>query len=133
MGAHFIWRASNAGHFFLVRRYMHVVYVSSVCPNSQRFLGSLQRIPSLRDTTKIVNVDHAPPSMHPGIEFVPTLVDSSGVVFVGEKCFEFLKQFNAEMEVEPMAFGGAGALAYSSIDAEGVEYSRNYSPFEKFD
>jgi hypothetical protein len=73
-------------------------------------MNTVRRIPSLQDA-RIVDVEHSPTL---GIEHVPTLIDERGRTYVGGKAFEYLKQFESEMELEPMQLG-TGSLAYGSI------------------
>lgn len=87
-----------------------VIYMSQKCSNCNRLMNTVRRIPSLQDA-RIVDVEHSPTL---GIEHVPTLIDERGRTYVGGKAFEYLKQFESEMELEPMQLG-TGSLAYGSI------------------
>lgn len=106
----------------------HTVYVSSQCPNCVRFLATLRRIPSLRNT-HVVNIDTLAPEQRNKIEFVPTFVDTRGSVHTGAKAFDYLKEFDGEVELESAPLGG-GSLAFGSLtDGEGLEYSGFYGEF----
>ena len=105
-----------------------VVYVSSKCPNCQRFLDSLRGIPSLQQTVRVHNIDHAPAS---GVEFVPTLVDSGGQSHVGAKAFQWLQQFQGERDYEAVSLG-TGKLSFGMINSSSsIEYASGAFPFEK--
>jgi hypothetical protein len=98
------------------------VYISHRCSNCSRLLNYLKRIPSLADT-RVIDIDRYPAQ---GIEYVPTLVDESGVSHVGSKAFEFLKKYEAEITLEGVQLG-SGQLAFGSISSGGeLEYQ---SPF----
>lgn len=109
---------------------MLIVYVSSGCTNSSRFLECVERIPSLRNKVKIINVDNSPPSMLQGIDFVPTVVESGGNTYVGVQAFEFLKAFDHEIEMEPMQFGGG--LTFSTLGGAAAS-CEGFGAFEPID
>lgn len=93
-----------------------VAYVSQRCPNCQRFLESVRSIPSLQQSMRVVDIDQIP---QPGIQYVPTVVDKNGQQLVGTKVFEWLKQFQSEVEYQPMQLS-MGSLSYGSIDDGGA-------------
>lgn len=97
----------------------HVLYMSERCSNCNRMVNTLKRIPSLQ-STRVVDIDRTPT---PGIEYVPTLVDSRGTTYIGSKAFEYLKQYDGEIELEGMQLG-SGGLAFGSIQDGG---ELNYS------
>lgn len=96
-----------------------LVYVSPSCPNCTRLLDTLKRIPSLRTTTKIIDIDGLPPQQvaSSGLTAVPTLV-AQGRMHVGKDAFDYLSQFNGEIEYESISFG-SGSLVYGSLDSGG--------------
>jgi hypothetical protein len=95
------------------------VYVSDRCSNCNRLINYLKRIPSLSDT-RVIDIDRYPTQ---GIEFVPTLIDNGGKSHVGSKAFEFLKEFEAEIELESVQLG-SGQLAFGTINDGGeLQYS----------
>jgi hypothetical protein len=102
---------------------MIAVYVSSRCSNCVRLLSSIKRIPSLQGA-RIIDIDHADKRSIQQIEYVPTLVDDSGRTHVGTAAFEFIKQYQSEIEYEPMQIGGG--LSFGSIDGGG---ELNWSSF----
>jgi len=92
---------------------MIVVYVSSRCSNCARVTGLLTKIPSLQGA-RVVDIDRTPVQ---GIQYVPTLVDQRGKSHVGSEVLEFLKSYEAEIELEPAQFGSS--LAFGRIDDGG--------------
>jgi len=92
-----------------------VAYISTRCPNCQRFLETVRSIPSLQQTLRIVDIDRTP---HPNVEFVPTVVDNKGSVMVGQKVFEWLKQYQSEVEYTPMPLS-MGSLSYADLGEGG--------------
>lgn len=93
-----------------------VAYISQRCPNCTRFLETVRSIPSLQHTLRVVDIDQTPT---PAVEYVPTVVDRSGQAMVGAKVFEWLKQFQSEVEYEPMQLS-FGTLSYGSINDGGA-------------
>jgi len=108
---------------------MTKLYYSTGCPNSVRLLDIIKKIPSLRQSVQLLNVEVTPPNLMAGVEFVPTLVDRTGRQHVGSKAFEFLKPFEAEMELDG-APSGLGGLAYATLDGFGeAEYVTGHGDF----
>jgi len=103
-----------------------VAYISQRCPNCSRFLDSVRTIPSLQHTMRIVDIDQTP---HTGIQYVPTVVDQSGQSLVGAKAFEWLKQFQSEVEYQPMSLS-MGTLSYGSIhDGGAIDFANGAYKF----
>jgi hypothetical protein len=103
------------------------VYTSGQCPNCTRLVQSMSLVPSLRNRTRIVDIstlDHATLSR---IQFVPTVVLSSGQSMVGTKAFEWMKEFDGEVELAPPPSGG---LAFSDLDFADTQYTEGFSSFE---
>ena len=89
-------------------------------------MNTIRRIPALQDT-RIVDVETS--AIPPGIELVPTLVDARGKKYVGGKAFEYLRQFDGEIQLEPMQLG-TGALAYGSIEnGNELDFIQGYYEF----
>jgi glutaredoxin len=93
------------------------VYTSSNCPNCIRLLDTIERIPSLRGSTRVLDVDQMPPPdlSRVGLSAVPTLV-VQGRHHVGKAAFEYLAQFNGEMDLEAVSLG-VGALSFGDFAA----------------
>lgn len=106
-----------------------IVYTSPSCPNCVRLLDTLRRIPSLKRAAKIVDVNEMPPQQvaSSGLTAVPTLV-VKGRMYTGKEAFEYLGQFNNEIEYEPVSFGG-GSLVYGSLGGGGDMESGKYGEF----
>jgi hypothetical protein len=65
-----------------------------------------------------------------GVEFVPTVVEAGGNTYVGVQAFEFLKQFDHEVEMEPaMQFGG---LTFSTLGGSAAS-CEGFGAFEPID
>lgn len=95
---------------------MSIAYISYNCPNCMRFIESLDRIPSLRGQVKLVDVSDVSqlPPNH-SITAVPTLV-VHGKAMVGKEAFDYLAQFNNEVELESVSLG-TGTLAFGDFSA----------------
>jgi glutaredoxin len=106
-----------------------VIYTSSNCPNCTRLLATLRRIPSLAGKASVVEVGAMDPNRlaAQGITAVPTIV-AQGRPHVGKAAFEYLSQFNDELEIESVSLG-TGALAYGSIGSEHMEWIEKYGEF----
>jgi glutaredoxin len=96
-----------------------VIYTSQSCPNCVRLLDTVHRIPSVRGSAKIVDINDMPPQQiaSSGLTAVPTIV-AQGRMHVGKEAFDFLAQYNGEIEFESISFGG-GSLIYGSLGATG--------------
>ena len=102
-----------------------VVYVSSQCPNCDRFVKSLRR---LQIDSKVVNIDRAPVN---GLTAVPTVV-VSGQVMVGTAAFEWLQGFEAKLPLEAYATvlgEGCGGLSYTELESEETMGSTLFANF----
>lgn len=92
-----------------------VAYVSTRCPNCTRFLESVRTIPSLQHSLRVVDIDQSP---NPSIQYVPTVVDAKGSMLVGQKAFEWLKQFQSEVSYQSMPLS-MGSLSYGDLTSGG--------------
>jgi hypothetical protein len=108
------------------------IFISSHCPNSQRLLAHMNRIPTLRHST-IYDVDTMSPAELRGLTAVPTIIDSTKKMYVGSKAFEFLSHYSEEVELECEDFGsGSGGLIFAQVDGDGcMQYVHNWGAFEK--
>lgn len=102
---------------------------SAQCPNCMRFLGALNRTPARASVTKI-EVGALTPEQRRQVTAVPTLITASGSVLVGTKAFEWLKQFEGQMEVDSFSLGRG--LPFSEImdDEAAMSFATPYSAFE---
>lgn len=105
-----------------------LVYTSQSCPNCARLIDDLKRIPSLRGTAKVIDVNDLRPQQiaSSGLTAVPTIV-AQGRMHVGKEAFEYLAQYNSEIEYESVSFG-TGSLVYGSL-TDGGGSIENYGEF----
>jgi hypothetical protein len=90
----------------------------------------MARIPSLRSNVEVVDVDRIAPEQKAGLQYVPTLVDNSGKQFIGTKCFEWLQQFQTEIELDCAPDGKC--LAFSDINGGGeMDHVQHFGEFFK--
>jgi len=102
-----------------------VVYVSSQCPNCDRFVKSLRR---LQLDAKVVNIDRTPVN---GLTAVPT-VSSGGRVLVGTAAFEWLQGYEAKLPLDAYAMTlgeGEGGLSYTDLETEETMASTLFTSF----
>lgn len=103
---------------------------SPQCANCQRLLSILRRIPSLSNA-QIVNVNQLGPAQLSTIQYVPTVIDQHGQQFVGTNAFEYLKKFEAEMELSPAPMPMGRGLEYATLEGPGEnEYVEMFGDFE---
>lgn len=118
------------GHQPNHRQPAHTLVYSPQCPNCMRFLDALGRTPIAADVA-VVDVHSVPPERAAHLAAVPALVtgDGSGTLY-GTKAFEWLKQFEADVELDGFV-GGNGSLGFSDVNnARGyVTYAQRYSAF----
>lgn len=102
---------------------------SPQCPNCQRFIESLDRVPSGADVRR-VDVNALDPAAYSRVTAVPTLVLPTGRALVGSDAFGWLKQFDSQVELGGWS-GGGGRLAFSAIDGTSplVDFAPRYGDF----
>jgi hypothetical protein len=107
---------------------MIVAYVSQQCPNSIRFVKIIRRL-KLEDV-QLYNVDEQPPRH--SIHAVPSVVTPGGIK-TGTEAFEWLQQYENRLPLEAYATvlgeGGAGELAYTSLDDDETVNPTQFSSF----
>jgi hypothetical protein len=107
-----------------IPRSLHVFVVPGET-NSARITESLKKIRCLHDVTTLVNVLKRP---YDGIDTVPTLLVDGRNKLVGTQAFEYLKNFDAELDDSLLGCGGS--LGFSPIEGDtGVEDSGWYSKY----
>lgn len=81
------------------------------------------------NTVQLLNVHELAESVQSQIQAVPVIV-SGGATLVGTAAFEWLRQFDSEMELE--AFATGDGLQFSSVDdsASYAQSNTGYSPFQ---
>ena len=103
------------------------VYISDQCPNCNRLVKTMSLVPSLRNRVRVVDISAVDHSTLSRIQFVPTVVLSTGQSMVGTKAFEWMKEFDGEVDLLPPPSGG---LAFSDLDFADTQYTEGFSSFE---
>lgn len=109
----------------------HTLLYSDQCPNCLRFIEALSRTPVAREVA-LVDVRSVRADQLENVKAVPALL-TDGDTLYGTSAFEWLKQFEADVELEGFAGGGGGGgLAFSDVtSAQGyASYAHVYSAFE---
>lgn len=108
----------------------HALLYSTQCPNCSRFIDALGRTPAASQVT-LVDVATLNPTQLARVNAVPALVMPNGSTLYGTKAFEWLKQYEADVELDGFA-GENGALAFSDVtSSQGyAHYAQGYSAFE---
>lgn len=106
----------------------HTLIYSDQCPNCVRFMDALRRTSAAAHVT-LVDVARLTREQLASVQAVPALVTPGGQSLYGTKAFEWLKQFEGDVELE--VFGGNGGLAFSDVGGIGyAAYTDAYSSFE---
>lgn len=107
----------------------HTLVYSEQCPNCVRFIDALGRTSAVSHVT-LVDVARLPPQQRSQVSAVPALVLDSGETVYGTKAFEWLKQFEGDVELE--GFAGNGSLPFSDVNSvQGyATYAEGFSAFE---
>lgn len=108
---------------------MHSLVYSEQCPNCIRFIDAMKRTTAASQVT-LVDVNRLTPDQLQRVQAVPALVLESGQTMYGTKAFEWLKQYEADVELE--GFCGNGTLPFSDVaNATGyATYAEGFSAFE---
>jgi len=108
----------------------HTLLYSPQCPNCSRFIDALSRTPAAREVA-LVDVSTLGASQLARVSAVPALVLATGGTLYGTKAFEWLKQYEGDMDLDGFD-GENGALAFSDVSStQGyASYSTVYSAFE---
>lgn len=107
----------------------HTLVYSEQCPNCTRFIDALSRTSAASDVA-LVDVAHLTAQQLARVQAVPALVLPSGQTVYGTKAFEWLKQFEADVELD--GFAGNGSLPFSDVTSmQGyATYAQSFSAFE---
>ena len=110
---------------------MYTLIYAPQCPNCTRFLGALKRTP-IFPYVNIVDVNSLSRDQLAHVSAVPTLITENGSL-VGTQAFQWLKQF--EQDLEPECFNGGTGLAFSHVEDNmaPAQFSTSYSTFEPVD
>lgn len=108
---------------------MHTLVYAEQCPNCIRFIDALSRT-SASSQVALVDVSRLSPQQREHVSAVPALIVDGGTTLYGTKAFEWLKQFEADVELE--SFGGNGSLPFSDVNSvQGyATYAQAFSAFE---
>lgn len=109
----------------------HVLVFSEQCPNCVRFIDALQRTSAAGSVT-LMDVARLSQEQLAAVQAVPAMVLDSGQTLYGTKAFEWLKQYDGEVELEGFAGGRSSALSFSDVaSASGyATRAQDYSAFE---
>ena len=101
---------------------------SQQCPNCVRFIDALQRT-SQAGQVAMVDVAQLGREQLASVAAVPALLTPEGQTMYGTKAFEWLKQYEADVELE--SFYGNGSLAFSEVGGMGyATYDEGFGDFE---
>lgn len=108
---------------------MHTLVYSEQCPNSVRFIDALNRTTAAAQVT-LLDVNRLSPDQLQRVQAVPALILETGQTMYGTKAFEWLKQYEGDVELE--GFCANGTLPFSDVaSAQGyATYAESFSSFE---
>lgn len=108
---------------------MHILVYGEQCPNCIRFIDALRRT-SVASQVTLMDVSTLPPAQRDQVAAVPALVLDGGQTLYGTKAFEWLKQYEGDVELE--GFAGNGSLPFSDVGSiQGyATYAESFSAFE---
>lgn len=107
----------------------HTLVFSTQCPNCSRFIEALGRT-SVASSVALVDVSTLNPAQLARVAAVPALVLGNGSTLYGTRAFEWLKQYEGDMELDGFD-GENGALAFSDVSSVGyATYAQSYSAFD---
>lgn len=104
---------------------MHLYY-SPQCPSCRKFIDFVNRVPQLK-SMRLIDVS----TLQPGaVQYVPTVVSDDGKHLVGTAAFDWLKQFQADAEIDSYE-SIAGGLMYCTVDDpdSATQSVRHFSDF----
>lgn len=107
----------------------HTLLYSPQCPNCSRFLDALRRT-SVAAQVAAVDVGTLAPAQLARVSAVPALVLTDGSTLYGTRAFEWLKQFEGDVELDGFE-GENGALAFSDVSSAQAyaHYAEGYAAF----
>ena len=108
---------------------MHQLVYAAQCPNCMRFIGALDRTP-MKDAVAKIDVNSLTPDQCRHVSAVPMLVLDTGGTLVGTQAFEWLKQYERDVDVE--SFSTGRGLPFSDIESDQAfaSFAMPYSQFE---
>lgn len=108
---------------------MHTLVYSPQCPNCTRFIDAL-RATTAASQVRLLDVGTLTPQQVQSVERVPALVLQGGQTLYGTQAFEWLQQFQADVELE--GFAGNGSLPFSDL-ASATPYATYATTFSAFE
>lgn len=107
----------------------HTLLYSTQCPNCVRFIDALKRT-SAATNVSLVDVATLSSSQLASVQAVPAMVLADGQTMYGTKAFEWLKQFEGDVELD--GFAGNGSLPFSDVASHQgyATYAQRFSAFE---
>lgn len=112
---------------------MATLVYSEQCPNCVRFIDALQRT-SMAGRVTMLEVSRLGREQLAAVAAVPALVTAEGQTLYGTKAFEWLKQYEADVELEGYGGGVSGSapgLAFSEVG--GMGYATFVDAFGAFE
>lgn len=107
----------------------HTLVYSTQCTNCSRFMDALSRTP-MASQVNLVDVVTLNPTQVARVQAVPALITPQGTTMYGTQAFEWLKQYEADVELEGFTVGN-GSLAFSEVDSRGyATYADDFGTFE---
>lgn len=108
---------------------MHTLVYSEQCPNCIRFMDALRQTTASAEVS-LVDVGTLSNEQLARVQAVPALVLSGGQTLYGTKAFEWLRQYEGDVELQ--GFSSHGTLAFSDVNsAHGyATYAESFSAFE---
>ena len=107
----------------------HTLLYSTQCPNCLRFIDALKRT-SAATSVRMMDVSQLNASQLASVQAVPALVLAEGQTLYGTKAFEWLKQYEGDVELE--GFAGNGTLPFSDVNSMQAyaTYAEGFAAFE---
>lgn len=107
----------------------HTLVYSTQCTNCSRFMDALSRTP-IASQVNLVDVVTLNPTQVARVQAVPALITPQGTTMYGTQAFEWLKQYEADVELEGFTVGN-GSLAFSEVESRGyATYADDFGAFE---
>jgi len=99
-----------------------ILYYSERCVNCKRLIDAIERMPSVHKNMRFLNIDTTSPETKQQLTAVPTMQLQNGQMLVGSKAFEYLQQFNSEIEYETLPIANGGSLPFSQVGSDGSSW-----------
>ena len=107
----------------------HVLYYAPQCPNCMRFVSALERTPA-REAVHKVDINSLPDNQRKNVPAVPMVCLSTGTTLVGTQAFNWLKQFEGQLELDSFSTGRGLPFSDLADDSGTLMFSTPYGDFE---